>query len=85
MRQEMLSGLLGLGLLCAPALVTGAVPALAQVPAKPAAPTVTADPERLAAAREVVAAAQGDRAAVLAAMKAPMTGVMQQMGVTVPT
>ncbi|MCP1560410.1 UNVERIFIED_ORG: hypothetical protein M2438_004511 [Methylobacterium sp. SuP10 SLI 274] len=84
MRQEMLSGMLGLGLLCAPALVTGTVPASAQAPAQPAAPVVTADPERLAAAREVVAAAQGDRAAVLAAMKAPMAGVMQQMGLTDP-
>jgi hypothetical protein len=84
MRQKLFTGLLGLGLLCVPALVAGSVPASAQTPAKPAAPAVTTDPERLAAAREVVAAAQGDRAAVLAAMKAPMVGVMQQMGITEP-
>jgi len=84
MRQTLFTGLLGLGLLCVPALVVDSVPASAQTPAKPAAPAVTADPERLAAAREVVAAAQGDRAAVLAAMKAPMVGVMQQMGITEP-
>ena len=35
MRQELLSGLLGLGLLCAPALVAGTAPASAQAPAKP--------------------------------------------------
>ena len=76
MRMVVLYGLLGLGLITAPAL--------AQAPAKPAVPQVSADPERLAAAREVVAAAQGDRAAVLAAMKAPMAAVMQQMGLTDP-
>lgn len=61
--------------------------ALAQAPA-PDAPggvaQVEADPERVAAAREVIAAAQGDRAAVLAAMKAPMVGMIQQMGIKEP-
>ncbi|MBB5765251.1 DUF2059 domain-containing protein [Methylorubrum rhodesianum] len=76
MRTVALYGFICLGLLGAPAL--------AQAPGKPAVPQVSADPERLAAAREVVAAAQGDRAAVLAAMKAPMAGVMQQMGITDP-
>ncbi len=77
MRTTMLPAILCLGLLW--------TPAWAQAPAKPAGTSqVTADPERLAAAREVVAAAQGDRAAVIEAMKAPMTGVMQQMGLTDP-
>jgi hypothetical protein len=74
MRALVVAGLLTLGFCCNPAL--------AEAPAKPAGtPQVAADPERLAAAKEVVAAAQGDRAAVLAAMKAPMVGMMQQMGI----
>lgn len=60
-------------------LVTAlAGPAMAQAPdAK--APQSSVDPDRLAAAREVIAAAQGDRKQVLAAMRTPMTGMMQQM------
>ncbi|PXW58560.1 DUF2059 domain-containing protein [Methylobacterium sp. B4] len=80
MRTVYLHGLGCLGLL----LGSAAMPATAQTPPNPAASQVTADPERLAAAREVVAASQGDRAAVLAAMKAPMGGMMQQMGLKDP-
>ena len=58
-----------------------AVPALAEAPAQPGGvPQVAVDPERLAAAREVIKAAQGDRMAVLEAMKPPMIGMVQQMG-----
>ncbi|MCE4222887.1 DUF2059 domain-containing protein [Methylobacterium sp. C25] len=74
MRLLVVAGLFSLGVCLSPAL--------AEAPAKPGAtPQVAADPERLAAAKEVVAAAQGDRAAVLAAMKTPMVGMMQQMGI----
>jgi hypothetical protein len=77
MRALILCGLLCFGVSC--------TPALAQAPAKPAGvPQVSVDPERLAAAREVVTAAQGDRNAVLAAMKIPMVGMMQQMGLKEP-
>lgn len=73
--------LVGLGLLSSPVL--------AEAPPKPPAAAqdgarAAVDPERLAAAKEVVASAQGDRAAVLAAMKVPMVGMMQQMGVKEP-
>ena len=55
-------------------------PVAAQTPpAKPYGDQVAADPERLAVAREVVAAAQGDRKQVLDAMRVPMNGLMQQM------
>ncbi len=72
------------GILClaaAPAAAQAPSQRPSQAPAPPAAqPQATVDPERLAAAREVAAAAQGDRAAVLAAMKTPMVAMMQQMG-----
>lgn len=52
----------------------------------PASPKV--DPERLALARKLVELSQGDRAAVLAAMKGPMAAMvdqsMRQQGVTAP-
>ena len=55
--------------------------ALAQPAAKPAPPAATPDPATSKAARDVVAQMQGDRTAVLAAMAAPMVGMMQQIGV----
>ncbi|GEP09101.1 DUF2059 domain-containing protein [Methylobacterium gnaphalii] len=70
MRSLVLAGLFSLGICLSPALAQPGAP-----------PQVAADPERLAAAKEVVAAAQGDRAAVMAAMKTPMIGMMQQMGI----
>lgn len=62
-------------------LASLAAPVCAQAPAPQpkGSDQVAADPERLAAAREVVAAAQGDRKQVLDAMRAPMAGMMQQM------
>ena len=51
--------------------------ATAQPAAKPAAPAATLDPATLKAARDVVAQMQGDRAALLNAMAAPMVGMMQ--------
>jgi hypothetical protein len=43
-----------------------------------------ADPATLSAARDVVARMQGDRAAVLQAMSAPMAGMLAQMGIKEP-
>lgn len=42
------------------------------------------DPAALAAARDVVSKAQGDRAAVLQSMSAPMAGLVAQLGVREP-
>ena len=58
-----------------------AAPARAQAPA---VPQVTLDPARLAAAKAVVARAQGDRDTTLQAMTAPMTAMVQQMGLKQP-
>ena len=55
--------------------------AMAQPAAKPTAQAATLDPATLKAARDVVAQMQGDRAALLNAMAAPMVGMMQQIGV----
>ncbi|URD38150.1 DUF2059 domain-containing protein [Methylobacterium tardum] len=50
-----------------------------------AAPTATTpDSTTLKAARDAVAAMQGDRTAVLNAMAGPMVGMMQQIGVKEP-
>ena len=60
-----------------------AAPGLAlaqQPPASKSAP----DAATLKVARETVAQMQGDRAAVLGSMAAPMVGMMQQMGVKQP-
>ena len=54
---------------------------MAQPAAKPTAQAATLDPATLKAARDVVAQMQGDRAALLNAMAAPMVGMMQQIGV----
>ncbi|WP_375463769.1 DUF2059 domain-containing protein [uncultured Methylobacterium sp.] len=70
-----------LGLACLGAVMCG--PARAQAPA-PAAPQASVEPERLAAAREVVKRAQGDRAALLDSMSVPMIGMVQQMGLKEP-
>lgn len=72
---------LALGLLGCLAL---SAPAGAQAPAVPREGQVSVDPERLAAARRVVAASQGDRTALLQAMSAPMIGMVRQMGVNDP-
>ncbi|MCJ2114816.1 DUF2059 domain-containing protein [Methylobacterium sp. E-025] len=54
-----------------------------QVPSQ-VTPQVTLDPARLAAAKAVVARAQGDRDTTLQAMTAPMTAMVQQMGLKQP-
>lgn len=59
-------------------LAAFAAPVRAQVPPAAKSEQATVDPERLAAAREVIAAAQGDRKQVLDAMRAPLTGMMAQ-------
>ena len=48
------------------------------------APAPPPDPTTLKAARETVAQMQGDRAATLGAMAAPMVGMLQQMGIKEP-
>ncbi|GJD96322.1 DUF2059 domain-containing protein [Methylobacterium iners] len=59
-----------------------AQPAAAPKPSPGAAPSAAApDPATLKAARDLVAQMQGDRTTVLAAMGAPMVGLIQQMGV----
>lgn len=67
------------------ALGLGASAAMAQAPAPSHDVTSSkVDPERLAAAREVIKNAQGDRKAVLSAMRVPMVGMVQQMGLKEP-
>ncbi|GJE58918.1 DUF2059 domain-containing protein [Methylobacterium trifolii] len=66
-----------LPLACLGLLLSG--PVHAQAPQAPGT-QATIDPERLAAARDVVRRAQGDRAALLEAMTAPMIGMVRQMG-----
>lgn len=58
--------------------------AQAQAPAAPREGQVKVEPDRLAAAREVVKRAQGDRTALLESMTAPMIGMVQQMGLKEP-
>lgn len=67
--------------LCLGALLPNA--ALAQPAAKPGSAGAP-DPATLKVARETVAQMQGDRAATLGSMAAPMVGVLQQMGVKEP-
>jgi hypothetical protein len=67
--------------LCFGTALPGAV--LAQSVQKPA-PAVTPDPALLKVARETVTQMQGDRAATLSAMAAPMVGMMQQIGIKEP-
>ena len=67
--------------LCLGTALPGAV--LAQTAQKPA-PAAAPDPALLKVARETVAQMQGDRAATLSSMAAPMVGMMQQMGVPQP-
>lgn len=57
--------------------------ALAQPAPKPA-PATASDPALLKVARETVARMQGDRAATLGSMAAPMVGMLQQMGIQEP-
>jgi uncharacterized protein len=53
--------------------------------AQPApAPAANPDPALLKIARETVAQMQGDRAATLGSMAAPMVGMMQQIGIKEP-
>lgn len=63
-------------------LSCGAFAQAAPPAGKPAAAAPDAD--TLKAAREVVTQMQGDRATTLNAMAAPMTGMMQQMGIREP-
>ena len=56
---------------------------LAQAAQKPA-PAAAPDPALLKVARETVAQMQGDRAATLSSMAAPMVGMMQQIGIKEP-
>ncbi|WP_298961912.1 DUF2059 domain-containing protein [uncultured Methylobacterium sp.] len=59
--------------------------ALAQGAVQPPAPSVVApDAATLKAARDVVAAMQGDRTTTLNSMSGPMVGLMQQMGIKEP-
>lgn len=67
--------------LCLGALSPGA--ALAQSATKPGL-VGTPDPATLKVARETVAQMQGDRAATLGSMAAPMVGMMQQIGIKEP-
>jgi uncharacterized protein len=67
--------------LCLTSFPIGA--ALAQPAPKPA-PTTAPDPALLKVARETVAQMQGDRAATLGSMAAPMIGMMQQIGIKEP-
>ena len=67
--------------LCLGALLPGA--AIAQPATKPGSASAP-DPATLKVARETVAQMQGDRAATLGAMSAPMVGMMQQMGIREP-
>ena len=67
--------------LCLGTAVPGA--ALAQSAQKPA-PAAAPDPAVLKVARETVAQMQGDRAATLSSMAAPMVGMMQQIGIKEP-
>ena len=67
--------------LCLGTALPGAV--LAQAPQKPA-PAAAPDPALLKVARETVAQMQGDRAATLGSMAAPMVGMMQQIGLKEP-
>ena len=62
------------------ALCIAAAPGLALAQQPPAAKPAP-DAATLKVARETVAQMQGDRAAVLGSMAAPMVGMMQQMGV----
>lgn len=55
--------------------------AMAQPTNQPTPPVATPDPATLKAAREVVMQMQGDRAALLNAISAPMVGMMQQIGI----
>ncbi|MBP1181058.1 DUF2059 domain-containing protein [Methylobacterium sp. PvR107] len=57
--------------------------AIAQPAPKPA-PAAAPDPALLKVARETVAQMQGDRAATLSSMAAPMVGMMQQIGIKEP-
>ncbi|MDP4024834.1 DUF2059 domain-containing protein [Methylobacterium sp. NEAU 140] len=75
-----------LGLCLGAALLAGAPTWDAHAQGAPPKPGAAAapDPATLKAAREAVAAMQGDRTATLGAMAAPMTGMLQQMGVKEP-
>jgi hypothetical protein len=76
------TGVAGLALVLSAA--SGAFAQAAPRPAAPAAAPATADPATLKTAREVVGQMQGDRATTLAAMAAPMAGMMQGMGIREP-
>ncbi len=70
---------LSLLVVCIGILLSGA--AMGQT-AAPAAPTAATDPATLKLARDVVAASQGDRGALLNGMTAPMVAMMKQHGLT---
>lgn len=65
------------------ALCFATAPGLALAQQQPVAKPAP-DPATLTVARETVAQMQGDRAAILGSMAAPMVGMMQQMGVKQP-
>lgn len=64
--------------------LASAAPCCVNAQAPASAPATAADPAALKAARDAVAAMQGDRTAVLNAMAGPMVGMMQQIGVKEP-
>lgn len=64
--------------------VASASPCCVYAQASANAPATTSDSAALKAARDAVAAMQGDRTAVLTAMAGPMVGMMQQIGIKEP-
>jgi len=71
--------------LCVTASLAGAALGQTAPAAKPGAvPVASPDAATLKAAREVVGQMQGDRAATLASMSAPLVSMMQQMGIREP-